>query len=306
LKSGKNTGEHYSDDYIKHFNTTLSAVKRFLKHRKQLDIPLTEINKSFYNSFKKYCFQVEHKEISTFSNFIKNIKLVMKESKSADFDSADFVKPSYEADTIYLTTEQIDQVAELDLSDPEASIEIEKSRKKKNIFYPTLDKERDLFLIGCYTGLRYSDFSKLDLKSIDDNFIKLKQTKTASRVVIPIMSKLRPILAKYPEELPRLSNQRLNDYIKSVAKLAGLVQEQEKRSTKGNVATINKAPLYTLISSHCCRRSYATNMFNTGVPSMLIMSATGHKTESSFLKYIRATNQDKAELMADIMKKLGL
>lgn len=113
-------------------------------------------------------------------------------------------------------------------------------------------------------------------------------------------------MAKYPNELPTISNQKFNDYIKHVAELAGLTQEQTMTNTKGNKPNNYKAPLYTLISSHSCRRSYATNMFKAGVPPMLIMSATRHKTESSFLKYIRATNEDKANLLAETFKKLGL
>lgn len=120
------------------------------------------------------------------------------------------------------------------------------------------------------------------------------------------MSRLRPVLSKYTDALPTISNQKFNDYIKHVAFLAGMTEKRKMKNTKGNIINESTTPLYSLITSHCCPRSYATNMFKAGVPPMLIMSATGHKTETSFLKYIRANNDDKAKLLADTLKKLGL
>jgi len=120
------------------------------------------------------------------------------------------------------------------------------------------------------------------------------------------MSKLRPVLTKYPDSLPTISNQKFNDYIKFVAQLAGLTETRKITDTRGNTENENIYPLYQLVTSHCCRRSYATNMFKAGVPPMLIMSATGHRTETSFLKYIRANNEDKAKLLAETLEKLGL
>jgi integrase len=208
--------------------------------------------------------------------------------------------------TIYLNDAEIEQIANLDLTDSKKTVQITRGKIVENVSYLTLDKTRDLALIGFYSGLRFSDFSKLELKNIDKDFIKAKQLKTGKYVVIPIMKKLRPILEKYKDGLPTLSNQRFNDYIKLVAELAGLTENRTIKNTKGNIESETTAPLYTLISSHCCRRSYATNLFNAGYSPMLIMSATGHKTETSFLKYIRATNEDKAKLLAQAFEKSGL
>lgn len=227
----------------------------------------------------------------------------MNEAAPGLFDSKAFVKPGYEADTIYLSDTQINKISNLDLSDKGQSY---KDDKGVIIGLQTLEKVRDLFLIGCYTGLRFSDFSNLDLQSIDGKFIKVKQIKTGARVTIPIMEKLKPVLAKYPDELPTVTNQRFNVYIKIVAKLAGLTAKTPINTNKGGVVDAQDYPLYNLVSSHICRRSYATNMFNKGVPPMLIMSATGHKTESAFLKYIRTTDEQKANLLAETFIKLGL
>lgn len=302
IKRGAKSGQRYGASAIKNYGITLSAIIRYLKFNGKKDLEFTEVNQSFYNDFLHFCYEVEKKEKATFAGYVKNIKTLMADANLRE-QTIDFVKPSYEADTIYLTSQQIDLIADLDLSD---STKFYTNDKNQNIHYHTLDKVRDLYLIGAYTGLRFSDFSQLEVKSVEGNFIKLKQQKTGSRVVIPIMSKLKPVLAKYSIELPTISNQKFNDYIKHVAELAGLTQLQTMTNTKGNKVNSFKAPLNTLISSHSCRRSYATNMFKAGVPPMLIMSATGHKTESSFLKYIRATSEDKANLLAETLYKLGL
>lgn len=320
ISSGKSNGSRYSYNAIKNYGITLSAVRRYMDYRNLKYLPFETINKVFYDDFRFFCYNIESKEKSTFGVYIKDIKTVMNESKAPGFDRKEFVSPTYEADTLYLTMDQINKIAELDLGDYTKYYIREGKRRpqKKNaaiktaqlkderIGFETLNKVRDLFLIGAYTGLRFSDFSNLDLKSIEGNFIKIKQTKTGDRITIPIMSKLRPVLNKYPVALPSISNQNFNDYIKVVANLAGLTEDREVKNSRGNIENKTTSPLYQLISSHACRRSYATNMFKAGIPPMLIMSATGHKTETSFLKYIRANNDDKAQLLAQALHKLGL
>lgn len=303
IANGKNKGSRFTLNAIKNYCTTLAAVKRYLTYKGIAELPLENVNESFYNDFMTFVYDLEEKEVSTFAGYIKDIKSIMNEAAPGIFESKAFVKPGYEADTIYLDDIQINKISSLYLSDASQSY---KDEKGVIVGYQTLEKVRDLFLIGCYTGLRFSDFSSLDLQSIDGKFIKLKQVKTGARVTIPIMEKLKPVLAKYPNELPTITNQRFNTYIKIVAKLAGLTSKRSIKTNKGSLEDVQEYPLYSLVSSHICRRSYATNMFNKGVPPMLIMSATGHKTESSFLKYIRTTDEQKANLLADTLTRLGL
>jgi integrase len=303
---GKNNGSRYTRNAYKNYGITLSAIKRYMKYMVVTNLPFEDINKAFYEDFRFYCYNIENKEKSTFGSYIKDIKTVMSESNTPGFKTKDFIIPSYEADTLYLTVDQINQISVLDLLDKTKFYSYTKGKETFKIGYPTLDRVRDLFLIGCYTGLRFSDFNTLDTRSIEGNFIKIKQIKTGSRVTIPIMSKLRPVLSKYTDSLPTISNQKFNDYIKIVTQLAGLTEPRKVTNTKGNKESATMQPLFSLVTSHCCRRSYATNMFKAGVPPMLIMSATGHKTETSFLRYIRASNDDKAKLLAETLQKLGL
>lgn len=334
IKKGKNAGREYTYNARKNYKSTLAAINRYIKYisseKKIKQLHFSDINIDFYNKFSEFCYSAEeNKEVSTLASYVKDIKSVMDAAYERGLQTenghkgSDFVMPSYEADTIYLTLEQIDLIAQLALSDKSKVVthQVPKRDKfKKNVYdssghqimvdekvsYTTLDKCRDLSLIGFYTGLRYGNFSNLDLKSIEGGFIKVKQVKTGARVSVPIMQKLLPVLAKYPNELPTLSNAKFNIYIKLVAKLAGLDELREIKNYRGGKVSTEMKPLYTLVSSHTCRRSYATNMFKLAIPAMLIMSSTGHSSEKSFLKYIRASNEDKAILMAEQMRKLGL
>jgi integrase len=297
IQKGKNAGHKFSLNAIKNYGSTLAAVKRYMSANRLKTLQFDDINKSFYDQFKAFCYGIgENKEKSTFAGFIKDIKSVMNEAKEAGYQTSDghkaasFILPSYEADTKALTLAEVDQIHSLDLS-----------------ANPRMDKVRDLFLIGCYSALRFSNFNNLTIENISEEFIRLKQVKTGDLVTIPIMKRLQKVLDKYEGALPKpVSNQEFNRVIKEVVKAAGLNYLVKVKSFNGGVERTVSKPLSELVSSHTARRSYATIMFKMNIPAMLIMSATGHKTESSFLKYIRANNEDKAMLMADYLKRLDL
>jgi integrase len=113
-----------------------------------------------------------------------------------------------------------------------------------------------------------------------------------------------PILDKYDYQPPKpISNQRFNDYIKEVAQLAGLedeimtahTQQEAGEFTPGRVET--RRPKWQAITAHTARRSFATNMYKRGFPTLAIMAITGHKTEKSFLTYIKVSEAENAALL---------
>lgn len=297
IQKGKNAGQKFSLNAIKNYGSTLAAVKRYVAAKRLKTLKFDEINKAFYEQFKAFCYGPgENKEKSTFAGFIKDIKSVMNEAKEAGHQTGEghkavsFILPSYESDTKALTLDEVDRIHALDLSGN-----------------PRMDKVRDLFLIGCYSALRFANFNNLTVENVSEEFIRLKQVKTGDLVTIPIMKRMRRVLDKYEGALPKpVSNQEFNRVIKEVAKAADLNYMVSVKSFNGGVEKTDLKPLSELVSSHTARRSYATIMFKMGIPTMLIMSATGHKTESSFLKYIKANNEDKALLMSDHLKRLGL
>lgn len=173
----------------------------------------------------------------------------------------------------YLNETELEVLANLDLKEYHARI-------------------RDLFLIGCWTGLRFSDFSRLTYEHIDleRERIRIKTKKTTADVVIPILPEIKNIIERYQESgIPSYKNQVMNRELKNI----GVLLEKRLSELK-LVASIGEKD-YKKLTSHAARRSFASNMYNRGVPIEEIMPITGHRTESEFRKYIRVSGEDKAE-----------
>jgi integrase len=199
-----------------------------------------------------------------------------------DFKNRSFKVASEEADAIYLSEAELQQLQSVDLSKTER-----------------LERVRDLFLVGCYTGLRFSDLTNLRPEYIKDGFIRLEQQKTADRVVIPCHQIVVAMLAKYGGTLPRsISNQKMNDYLKEVCQLAGINSLESKAQTKGGKRIKTSFEKWQMVSTHTARRSFATNMYLLGIPAMTIMQITGHRTEKAFMKYIKLDREQHAQVMA--------
>jgi hypothetical protein len=163
---------------------------------------------------------------------------------------------------------------------------------------PYLDNARRLFLLGCYTGLRYSDFSRLKAANVSGGLISIRQSKTGADVVIPVHPVVGWILS---EGLPRpISNQVLNRYVKEICRRAGIVSAVVKSSTKGGKKMSEPFKKYELVVTHTARRSFATNAFLSGVPAISIMRITGHGTDAAFMRYIKVSGEENARNVAEM------
>ena len=162
-----------------------------------------------------------------------------------------------------------------------------------------LETVRDLFLIGCYTGLRYSNYSTLKPEQIKDGYIRIIQAKTGDPVVVPIHSIVEKIISKYNGKLPSsLTNQKTNECLKDLGKKVHSLNEMVSITfTKGGQKVIENCMKWELLTSHTARRSFATNQYLAGVPTLTIMSVTGHQTEKSFMRYIKLTSSEHANLL---------
>ena len=186
------------------------------------------------------------------------------------------------------------------------------------------EKARDLFLIACYTALRYSDFSKIKKGCIGitlkgTKVIRLTQQKTSGQVVIPIINEeLEVLLKKYDYNVPSLSEQKINDCIKLVCEhvsktVPSLCKRERTRLTKTERELLEKGkrefefdaegypvkPRWELVCCHTARRTAITNMYLSGkFSTRQIMSVSGHKKEDTFLKYIRLSLDERADDVA--------
>ncbi len=102
-------------------------------------------------------------------------------------------------------------------------------------------------------------------------------------------------MKKYDWELPKpISNQKMNEFLKEIGTLAKLETPVEIAITKAGKLQKDIFKKHELISTHVARRSFASNLYLADVPSITIMKITGHKTEKSFLRYIRITQEENA------------
>lgn len=222
---------------------------------------------------------------------LKDLKVMLKQSHydgrhtNLIFQHKDFKKLVEEVDNVYLSDDELTRLYELDLS-----------------INARLDRVRDLFLIGCYTGLRFSDFSELRPENITHNgrILTRKTLKTSERVSIPLNPKVLSILAKYEGIPPRtITNQKMNDYLKELCRCAGLTEAVEMSRTKGGKKETRYLEKCEMVTTHTARRSFATNAFLAKVPTVSIMKITGHRSEAVFLKYIKISSEQNALLMLE-------
>jgi integrase len=293
-KINPKTNNPITNHTLKCLKQTKSVIKRF--ERKTLyKIDFTTINMDFYRRFTKYCYEVELFRTNTFGKHIRNIKGVVNFaeikniSTNKEFRLTDFRSPRENTTNIFLTEEEILEIINTDLTN-----------------YPGLSKTRDFFVIGCYTGLRWEDFSNLTKADFSDpNRIKITQSKTKNPVTIPILPIIKPIMEKYLVNgtyvFPKpISNQKFNSQLKDIAKKVDCLHKpfvyKSSRGGKEISITLKK---WEKVCSHTCRRSFATNMYLRGIDTFLIMKMTGHKTEKQFYEYIKIDATESADKFLD-------
>jgi integrase len=307
IATGKGKGKPYSKNSHKQYGNLIFNLKEFAIHNPSYQtIQFEDIGMEFYHAFKGYLVLEKGKNPGYFGGLIKTIKSIMNSGiedglhVNTKHNGRNFIKETSESDAIYLDNTKLDILFKLDLSNKDGFIMIQ----KKKVSFTTLDKVRDLFLIACYTGMRFSDFSTIQPGDIQGEYIRIKAAKTGDRIAIPIMANLRATLNKYNGNLPgQISNQKLNEYLKGLGKHTGFTEAVHiTKYDKGKEQSV-AVSFYTLMSSHTGRRSFATNMFKLGIPTLLIMAITGHTTEKSFLGYIRMGNEDKAQMFMELLKR---
>ena len=165
------------------------------------------------------------------------------------------------------------------------------------------ERIRDLFVIGCLTALRYSDYSALTKDNLQNGYIVKRTKKTNVDVKVPAHDYVKEIFVKYGGYIPGgLCIQYFNKYLKVIMKEIGLNDLITYSYTQGGQLKTVTREKWELISSHTARRSAATNMYLTGrMKTFEIMKLTGHRSEQNFFRYIRLTGDDTARSISGDM-----
>jgi integrase len=309
LKITKRDIYYQFDDYIKSklrkvSRATLTVYKNvkshllaFEKFRSQ-KITFQCLDFSFYEDFVDYLtFEHVHMrrqttltglKLNSIGKTIKHLRGFIKDRVKrkiiAPIDLTDFKIPEEESDAIYLTHDEIATIYQTDLSG-----------------YPHLIEHRDLFVLACLTGLRFSDFSTLKPEDVRRDMLYKKQEKSDHWVIIPLREEAKLIFTRqFRDRIPELTNPEFNRHIKTIGKLAGISRLVKFSYKKGNQNVVVARPKYDWITSHTARRSFCTNEFLAGTPVELIMKISGHKRTKDFYKYIRITPEEAANRIKEL------
>lgn len=272
----------YSIDWIKGVGTMVNHLKQFRAVYPAIS-GFEGFSMEFYNQFKNHLTASNYTK-NTIGKLIKNVKIMLKEAyregvhSNTIFRHEDFKKMTEEVDNIYLTDGELQRLYELDLTNN-----------------PRLASVRDSFLIGCYTGLRFADFMQIHPHNMTNErrLLTIYTQKTGAKVAVPLSPNALVILERHGYQTPKvLSNQKFNDYLKELARVADLTELVQTTRTKGGRKVTTTREKCELVTTHTARRSFATNAYKAGVSTVDIMKMTGHKTETSFMRYIKVTAED--------------
>ena len=274
-----------------------------------------DINMEFYLDYTAY-LNGRGLALNTIGKNINWLKTMMSIAESEGYHTnrvyrdKRFKGARVEVDTIYLTKQDLNKLRKVDLSNRTPGFEL----------------ARDIFFIGVWTAQRVSDYnniSKDDIKTIKRRIIvdkpdpkhkgktipvveeeerlvlNLRQKKTGAKVAIPCSPELKRILEKYEYNIPRLSDQNINDNIKEVAKMAKLTEKIKITTIKGGKEEVNYFPKWKLVHTHTARRTGATLMYLSGMDIYDIMKITGHTTPVTLKKYIKADELEVADKILD-------
>ena len=280
----------YSNQTLKSYRTCLKKLRQYEKE-KRVRLNFESFDLEFHakftgwlsaQGFKPNYIQTIVKKLKTFLGVAVERGLTQK----SVFRSRGFSVKAEEVERIYLNESELQQIAAVNLSDN-----------------PRLDRVRDLFLIGCYTGLRFSDFSALragNIRRVDGvDIITVTTQKTRKVVSVPVFPAVRAILDKRGGEPPKgYSNQPLNRYIKELCQSAGITAPVEVTRFVGGFKVGTSVEKYTLVSTHTARRSFATNEYLRALAENRsyrpIMDILGHSTEKMFFRYIKISGEQTA------------
>jgi len=262
----------------KTYERTKILLKDFQRSNK-ISLSYEKIDIDFYYRFIDFLEDSCSMSPNTVGKQIKNIKFFMNSAYEEGFTKCNGHKHKHfkvikeESFQIYLNEDELTALKELELE-----------------FDSVDDRVRDLFLIGAYTGQRISDWKKLNLDNIitynEIDCFKIKQTKTKTEVVIPIHPVVNSILKKRDGNSPKYVNEQdINEKIKIIA---------EKAKIKSVIKEKGNLKKWELVSTHTARRSFCTNAYKSGMDSLAIMQLSGHKTEKSFLTYIKISKEEFA------------
>lgn len=279
--------DYYLEDRKNYFKpASLRKVKSFKSHLIKFEsynkapLEFDNITEHLLNKLQNYFYEQAKLNTQTTAKYIGILKMVLNWAVKEGYTKTQTFRsfhPIQQKDSfkVALSFDDLQKIRDA---------EIEKKKYLQNV--------RSLFLLSCSTGLRYSDYVRIKKEHIKkdeegDHYLQITQEKTGDQVELPLTSEALTIVDNIIDgRVHPITNQRMNEYVKELCKIAGLNESFAVRRYTGKIYTEVNKPKYELISSHTGRRTFATNLLLRNIPAETVMIFTGHKDYKSFAKYI--------------------
>ena len=272
------------------YYTSMSYLKKF-QAKKDHEFVLTDFNQRDIDAFSDFLIIDHELAMNTHAKVMMDVlqlikyAIKLKKLPPSRLVELDLDTRREETDSIYLTEAEILELLAID-----------------DFTDPVHEKVRDVFVVGCFTGMRFSDYSTLDTRAIRNQRYVYIQLKTGKKVTIPIHPTVRQILEKYNYALPEVPpNNEFNRIIKLVgAKLPSLHVSFIKQITYKRERKQVKMIKYEFLQTHTARRSFCSNEYLRGTDPVIIMAMSGHQSFKSFMRYIKVEMEQYADKMEQI------
>ncbi len=272
---------------IAKYNTLRTIMKEFEGGFGRLTYESMTLD--FYDAFKKYLIKKRGLTNNSIGKYVSTLKTYLgwAEDRGAAVlkDYRKFKVDEEDVEVVALAMDEVHRLEALDLDD-----------------HPRLGRVRDLFLFACYTGARFGDIQKLHMDDIRGNAWFLRMGKTRSETRIPLIPQAVAIVSRYRGDgrMPKISSQRMNDYLKELGQLAQITEPVRIVRYQGAKRVEDRGPKWQFLSSHMARRTFVTISLERGMRPEVVMSVTGHRSFKTMKKYIALTEQSKSEAMESV------
>ena len=314
ILSGRRKGQKYTEGTIKNYAGLLTIWEAFEGHQRRR-YAFSDLTIEVYGEFYRYCenkpLTDSHGKVRTdddgaplrglspnyIGRQVSKLKVIMEQAREDGLHtnmahhSKKFAATMSDVQDVYLTQSQLDRLYFLDLT-----------------HRPTWANVRDIFLVGCYTAQRVSDYLRISSEMIVERdggqYIELIQKKGVNPVAIPVNPVVAEILERHGGKLPRLANSAdaaatiLNREIKPICKAAGITERHVASVTEQGSSVERSGPKWEFVKSHTARRTGITLMYLGGMDIKKIALVSGHRELKQLDKYIKATKIEQAQVVA--------
>lgn len=246
LKSVPKLADNWTTNYLfRYKESTQKSVKesinQFVEYLKKVGLSNLEkkdLNKAVITDYERYLQEKKRLSNSTHGKRMKHLRWFLK---SLNYDIGSITIRSHKKEIIALSLEELQKLEKLDVSN--------------SVPY---QKAKDMFLLGCYTGLRISDLKRIDHTRIIDGSIRMTLRKNNKEVSIPILPETKEILDRYEQSSPKISEQHLNKDIKEVCRKAAINKDLTIKINKAGRDMDKVVKKFDLITSHTASKTFIT------------------------------------------------